>query len=138
VYRYRRGNRPRKKPKPGGEEPSTRSNSIDVIEAVENPYSSLPFGISKQGQEKMLRDVPYTLFSELALHLNPGERWKRLGGQLKFNSTQVNTFALDKGNATQAMLQEWGQKDGATVVALQNTFRKMKWTKEERIVGKYV
>lgn len=33
----------------GGEEPSTRSNSIDVIEAVENPYSSLPFGISKQG-----------------------------------------------------------------------------------------
>lgn len=82
--------------------------------------------------------MSYSLFSELALHLNPGERWKQLGGQLKFNITQVNTFALDKGNATQAMLEQWGQKEGATVVALQNTFRKMKWTKEERIVEKYV
>lgn len=137
-YKKRR-NRPRKKPKPGGEEPSTRSNSTDVIEAVENPYSSLPF-ISKpvSGQGKMLRDVPYTLISDLSFHLNPGERWKQLGGHLKFNSTQINTFALVKGNATQAMLEEWGQKDGATVVALQNTFRKMKWGKEERMVGKYV
>ena len=82
--------------------------------------------------------MPYSLFSDLAFHLNPGERWKQLGGQLKFNITQVNTFALEKSNATQAMLQEWGQKDGATVVALQNTFRKMKWTKEEKIVEKYV
>lgn len=86
----------------------------------------------------MLRDVPYTLISDLSFHLNPGERWKQLGGHLKFNSTQINTFALVKGNATQAMLEEWGQKDGATVVALQNTFRKMKWGKEERMVGKYV
>ena len=35
----------------GGEEPSTRSNSTDVIEAVENPYSSLPF-ISKPGMNR--------------------------------------------------------------------------------------
>lgn len=86
----------------------------------------------------MLRDVPYTLISDLSHHLNVGERWKQLGGQLKFNTTQVNTFALEKKDATQAMLQEWMQKDGSTVVALQNTFRKMKWTREERMVGKYV
>lgn len=90
------------------------------------------------GQEKMLRDVPYTLISDLSLYLNPGDRWKQLGGQLNFNSTQINNFALDKSNASQAMLQEWGQKDGATVGALQIIFRKMKWTKEERMVGKYL
>ena len=86
----------------------------------------------------MLRDAPYTLISDLSQYLNPGDRWKQLGGKLNFNSTQINNFAVDKANASQAMLQEWGQKDGATVVALQSTFRKMKWTKEERMVGKYV
>ncbi|XP_078351696.1 tumor necrosis factor receptor superfamily member 16-like isoform X1 [Oculina patagonica] len=140
CWRCKKRNRPRKKPKPGNnsEEPSTRSNSTDIIEAVENPYSSLPLIGVRQGSEKMLRDVPYTLINELSQYLNPGDRWKHLGGHLHFNTTQISNFAVDRSNATQVMLQEWGQKDGATVGALQSTFRKMKWTKEEKIVGQYV
>jgi len=42
----------------GVEEPSTRSNSTDVIEAVENPYSSLPFISAQQG---MYREKPVVL-----------------------------------------------------------------------------
>ena len=90
------------------------------------------------GSEKLLRDVSYTLINDLSQYLNPGDRWKHLGGHLNFNSTQINNFAVDRSNATQVMLQEWGQRDGATVEALQSTFRKMKWTKEEKIVAQYV
>ena len=86
----------------------------------------------------MLRDVAYTLINDLAQDLNPQNRWKQLGGYLNFDSTQIGNFAIDGQNATQTMLQEWGQKDGATVVALQRTFGSMKWRKEERMVGKYV
>ena len=88
--------------------------------------------------EKMLRDVPYTLISDLATYLNPGNRWKDLGGRLHFNNTQISNFALVKKNATQAMLEEWGHRDCATVVALRNIFHSMKWTKEERICAEYV
>lgn len=95
-----------------------------------SPFSS--------GPEKMLRDVPYTLISELAKYLNPCNRWKALGGRLNFNNTEIGNFALVKHNATQAMLEEWGQRDCATVVALQRVFHNMKWTKEERICGVYV
>lgn len=86
----------------------------------------------------MLRDASYTLISELSQYLNPSDRWKQLGGQLNFNTTQINNFAVDRCNATQVMLHEWGQKEGATLVALQNTLRKMKWTKEEKLVAQYV
>ena len=114
------------------------SNMSLFLVSYGNKSSFCSFFGSGSVKDKMLRDVPYTLINDLSFHLNPGERWKQLGGQLKFNSTQINTFALEKGNATQTMLEEWGQKDEATVVALQHTFRKMKWSKEERMVGKYV
>ena len=62
----------------------------------------------------------------------------QLARRLDFNSTQINNFAVDPSNATQVMLQEWAKRDGATVEALQSIFRKMNWTKEEKIVGAYV
>ena len=87
---------------------------------------------------KMLRDVPYTLINELAKYLNPGSRWKILGGHLEFNNTDISNFALVKENATQVMLEEWGQRDCATVVNLRNVFAMMKWQKEEKICAEYV
>lgn len=135
----RRKKHPVKRGKPdNAEEPSTRTNSTEVIGAVENPYSSLPFIGGRQGGDKMLRDVPYTLITDLSQYLNPGDRWKQLGGRLNFNSTQINNFAVDRGKSTEVMLQEWSQRENATVVALKNTFKTMKWSKEERIVGAYV
>ena len=86
----------------------------------------------------MLRDVPYTLINELAKYLNPGSRWKILGGHLEFNNTDISNFALVKENATQVMLEEWGQRDCATVVNLRNVFAMMKWQKEEKICAEYV
>lgn len=86
----------------------------------------------------MLRDAPYTLISDLAKLLNPGGRWKELGGRLDFNNTQIGNFALVQQNATQTMLEEWGHRDCGTVVTLQKLFRSMKWTKEERICAEYV
>lgn len=141
VWHRRRSSRkrPKKRGKPvdSCEEPSTRTNSREVVGAVENPYSSLPFIGGRHG-DKMLRDVSYTLISELSQFLNPGDRWKQLGGRLQFNTTQINNFALDKRTATDAMLGEWGQKDTATVVALRDTFRAMKWSKEANITEAYV
>nr|XP_058940027.1 tumor necrosis factor receptor superfamily member 16-like isoform X1 [Pocillopora verrucosa] len=141
VLRRRRSNR--KRPKNRGksvdscEEPSTRSNSIEVVGAVENPYTSLPCIGGRQG-DKLLREAPYTLITELSQHLNPGDRWKQLGGRLKFNSTQINNFALDRRTATEAMLVEWGQRDTSTVAALRDNFRAMKWSKEAKITAMYV
>lgn len=86
----------------------------------------------------MLRNVPYTLINELAKYLNPGGRWKVLGGHLEFNNTEISNFALVKENATQIMLEEWGQRDYATVANLMKTFAAMKWQKEERICAEYV
>lgn len=45
----------------GVQEPSTRSSSTDVIEAVENPYSSLPFISTRQG---MYLEKPVVLHPE--------------------------------------------------------------------------
>lgn len=140
VLRRRRSNR--KRPKNRGksdscEEPSTRSNSIEVVGAVENPYTSLPCIGGRQG-DKLLREAPYTLITDLSQYLNPGDRWKQLGGRLKFNSTQINNFALDRRTATEAMLVEWGQRDTSTVAALRDIFRAMKWSKEAKITATYV
>lgn len=116
------------------EDPTPSASATEV--ARENPYTSLPH--IGTGQEKMLRDAPYTLISDLAKLLNPGGRWKELGGRLDFNNTQIGNFALVQQNATQTMLEEWGHRDCGTVVALQKLFRSMKWTKEERICAEYV
>ena len=86
----------------------------------------------------MLRDAPYTLITDLSQYLNPGDRGKQLGGRLKFNSTQINNFALDRRTATEAMLVEWGQRDTSTVAALRDIFRAMKWSKEAKITATYV
>jgi len=86
----------------------------------------------------MLRDVPYTLISELAKYLNPRSRWKELGGLLNFNNTQISNFALVKENATQVMLEEWGQRQHSTVANLRKAFQELKWHKEEKLCAVYV
>lgn len=141
VLHRRRNNRKRTKNRGKSvdscEEPSTRSNSSEVVGAVENPYTSLPCIGGRQG-DKLLREAPYTLITDLSQYLNPGDRWKQLGGRLKFNSTQINNFALDRRTATEAMLVEWGQRDTSTVAALRDIFRAMKWSKEAKITAMYV
>ena len=86
----------------------------------------------------MLRDVSYRLINELAKYLNPGGRWKILGGHLDFNNTDIGNFALVKENATQVMLEEWGQRDCATVAYLRTIFSTLKWQKEEKLCAEYV
>lgn len=90
------------------------------------------------GSKRMLREVPYTLITELAMCLNPREKWKTLGGHLEFNNTEISNFALVKENATQVMLEEWGQRDCATVSNLMKIFTALKWSREEKICAAYV
>ncbi|XP_029205354.2 tumor necrosis factor receptor superfamily member 16-like isoform X4 [Acropora millepora] len=90
------------------------------------------------GSKRMLREVPYTLITELAMCLNPREKWKTLGGHLEFNNTEISNFALVKENATQIMLEEWGQRDCATVSNLMKIFTALKWSREEKICAAYV
>lgn len=134
MYRYRKRGSHNLAHQEVAAEASTGSTNV----TPENHYTTVPVTGGRRGSKKMLREVPYTLINELAMYLNPREKWKILGGCLEFNNTEISNFGLVKQNATQVMLEEWGQRDCATVANLMKTFAAMKWHKEERICAEYV
>lgn len=134
MYRYKkRRSQPLESPEIAAE--ATASTNVTTHE---NHYTTVLASGSRRGSKRMLREVPYTLITELAMCLNPREKWKTLGGHLEFNNTEISNFALVKENATQIMLEEWGQRDCATVSNLMKIFTALKWSREEKICAAYV
>lgn len=81
------------------------------------------------GKNKMLvRDLPGHIFIELGRLLNPKSfnNWAKLAGLLGFTSTHVQNFGLEPEEATQNLLNEWGQQEGSTVDVLIDIFKEMK------------
>ena len=79
--------------------------------------------------DKMLvRDLPGHIFKELGRLLNPKSfnNWAKLAGLLGFTSTHVQNFGLEPEEATQNLLNEWGQQEGSTVDVLIDIFKEMK------------
>lgn len=60
--------------------------------------------------------------------LNPksSKNWITLAGHLEFTNNEVKNFGLTPDEATQNMLEEWGQRDSSTVDVLINMLKKMK------------
>ncbi|XP_068686064.1 tumor necrosis factor receptor superfamily member 16-like isoform X4 [Montipora foliosa] len=96
---------------------SSNQNSRES-EALE---SSCPLhGINIGGGTKsktMVRDLPSHIYIELGKFLNPKSlnNWVTLAGRLGFNNNDVQNFNIYPDQATQKVLDEWGQKDGSTV-----------------------
>lgn len=96
---------------------SSNQNSRES-EALE---SSCPLqGINIGGGAKsktMVRDLPGHIYIELGKFLNPKSlnNWVTLAGRLGFNNNDVQNFNIYPDQATQKVLDEWGQKDGSTV-----------------------
>ena len=75
----------------------------------------------------MLRDVPATVYQDLAELLNPvsGQYWIHLAGRLGFTQQQIENYKLLPTEATQALLHDWGTRDSSTVALLCNELQAM-------------
>ena len=76
----------------------------------------------------LVRDLPSHIYIELGRFLNPKSlnNWIILAGRLGFNDSDVKNFDTYPDQATQRVLDEWGQREDSTVNALICELKEMK------------
>lgn len=76
----------------------------------------------------LVRDLPGHIYFELGRFLNPKSlnNWMILAGRLGFSDSDVKNFDTYPDQATQRVLDEWGQREGSTVNALICELKEMK------------
>ncbi|XP_067045656.1 tumor necrosis factor receptor superfamily member 16-like isoform X4 [Acropora muricata] len=89
-------------------------------------------GVSIEGgcgkSKTLVRDLPGHIYFELGRFLNPKSRnnWIKLAGRLGFSDSDVKNFDTYPDQATQRVLDEWGQREGSTVNVLICELKEMK------------
>jgi hypothetical protein len=80
------------------------------------------------------------VIQELAQRLNPQglNNWKTLAGKLRFKQTKIGNFDLQKSEACQSLLNEWGTERGSTVYVLYGHLHDMKRDDCTEVLRKYL
>ncbi|XP_031557249.1 tumor necrosis factor receptor superfamily member 26-like [Actinia tenebrosa] len=88
----------------------------------------------------MLRDLNPETFENLCCLLNPeGSRnWKVLAGKLGYSQCKIQNFKLNRNEACQSLLQEWGTEGNTTVYVLYNHLLAMQRDDCTELLQKYL
>ena len=88
----------------------------------------------------MVRDLSYSVIEQLAEHLNPESKndWRKLADVLGMTQLRIANLKLDRHNATQELLQEWGHAEHATTRVLYNALMEISRSELADFLSRYL